>query len=114
MPVVSGDFDYGAVKLDISTSHRPKRKNRRPPLSYILAYDLETGEIEDIGTLVTSDDGSFAYGMGAAETDSEGRIWFVGAFEEKDPAYEVSKMRGSFPYSLGLGCYDPFELETNQ
>ena len=115
MPVVSGDFDYGAVKLDISSSHRQQGKNRRPPLSYLLAYDLKTGEIEDIGTLITRDDGSYAYGMGAAETDSTGRIWFVGAFEEKDPAYEVRKMRGSFPYSLGLGCYDPFDSEsTNQ
>jgi hypothetical protein len=112
LPVVSGDFDYGAVKLDISPSHKPQRKNKRPPLSFLLAYDLETGEIQDIGTLITRDDGSFAYGMGAAETDSEGRIWFVGAFEEKDPAYEVRKMRGSFPYSLGLGCYDPFDSES--
>ncbi len=73
----------------------------------MLSYDLESGEIEDIGTMMTKDDGSFAYGMGAADTGPEGKVWFVGAFEEKDPKYVVSKMRGNSPYSLGLGCYDP-------
>ncbi len=63
--------------------------------------------MDDIGTLTTSDDGSYAYGMGAADTDSSGRVWFVGAFEEKDEKYEVRKMSGQFPYSLGLGCFDP-------
>jgi hypothetical protein len=75
----------------------------------MVSYCLDTGEIEDIGTLQTIDDGSFAYGMGAAETDVEGRIWFVGAFEEKEEKYVVRKISGEFPYSLGLGCYDPFE-----
>jgi len=47
--------------------------------------------------------------MGGTETDSQGRIWFVGAFEEPDPDYVVRKIRDKFPYSLGLGCYDPFK-----
>jgi hypothetical protein len=63
---------------------------------------------------MTKDDGSFAYGMGAAETDREGKVWFVGAFEEKDPKYVVGKMRGNSPYSLGLGCYDPSEKNLTQ
>jgi hypothetical protein len=107
LPVISGDFDYGAVKLDINNTQRLENNQRNPPLSFLVAYDLTSGEVDDIGTLVTKDDGSYAYGMGAAETDSEGRIWFVGAFEEKDPDYMVNRIRGRFPYSLGLGCYDP-------
>lgn len=107
LPVVSGDFDYGAVQLSVGEKQQSQGKKKRPPLSYLVAYDLESGFLEDIGILVTRDDGSLAYGMGAADTDSEGRIWFVGAFEEKDEQYVVRKMRGSFPYSLGLGCYDP-------
>lgn len=109
LPVISGDFDYGAVDLDVSNKKLSQGEKRKPSLSYLLSYDLESGEIENIGTMKTKDDGSFAYGMGAAETGPEGKIWFVGAFEEKDPKYVVSKMRGNSPYSLGLGCYDPSE-----
>jgi len=107
LPVVSGDFDYGAVQLSVGEKQQSQGKKKRPPMSYLVAYDLESGSLQDIGVLVTRDDGSLAYGMGAADSDSEGRIWFVGAFEEKDEQYVVRKMRGSFPYSLGLGCYDP-------
>ena len=106
LPVISGDFDYGAVELNVSTSVVSQPKQQMPPLSFLVSYDIETGVIEDIGTLQTAD-GSFAYGMGAAETDAEGRVWFVGAFEERDEQYVVRKMRGKFPYGLGLGCYDP-------
>ena len=108
IPVVSGDFDYGIVNLDIENDGKPSpdAKRKMPPLSYMVSYDLAKGERKDIGMLKT-EDGRYAYGMGAAETDKEGRIWFVGAFEEPDPEYVVRKMSGVFPYSLGLGCYDP-------
>ena len=106
LPVISGDFDYGAVKLDIDNATFEGTQGG-PPLSFMVRYDLESGITEDIGLLRTRDDDSFAYGMGAAETDAEGRIWFVGAFEEKDEKYVVRNMRGKFPYSLGLGCFDP-------
>lgn len=112
LPVVSGDFDYGAVELEVNAtkdSSAKSNKQKKPPLSYLVSYELDTGTIEDIGTLQTQDNGSFAYGMGAAETDAQGRIWFVGAFEEKDDDYVVRKIKGQFPYSLGLGVYDPFE-----
>jgi hypothetical protein len=63
---------------------------------------------EDIGLLRT-EDGCYAYGLGGARADRDGKIWFVGAFEENDPEYAVNKMRGGRPYSMGLGCYDPFQ-----
>jgi hypothetical protein len=107
LPVISGDFDYGAVDLDVGNSKLSGGNQRKPSLSMLVSYDLSSGEVEDIGTLITKDDGSYAYGMGAADTDAEGRVWFVGAFEEKDPAYVVNGMRRRNPYSLGLGCYDP-------
>jgi hypothetical protein len=107
LPVISGDFDYGAVDLDVGNSKLTEGDQRRRSLSMLVSYDLTTGDVEDIGTLITKDDGSYAYGMGAADTDAEGRVWFVGAFEEKDRAYVVNNLSRRSPYSLGLGCYDP-------
>jgi len=107
LPVISGDFDYGAVDLDVGNSKLSGGSQRKPSLSILISYDISSGEVEDLGTLITRDDGSYAYGMGAADTDKQGRVWFVGAFEEKNPAYVVNNRRGRNPYSLGLGCYDP-------
>jgi hypothetical protein len=108
LPVISGDFDYGAVKLDADNVKLSGSNRRMPSLSFLVSYDLKSGEVNDIGTLITRDDGSYAYGMGAAETDDQGRIWFVGAFEEKNPDFVVNRLSTRLPYSLGLGCYDPF------
>jgi len=114
IPVVSGDFDYGAVNLDFGKTKPNKYwsgafpSGRMPPLSIMISYDLETGERLDVGLMRTGD-GRWAYGMGGAETDSQGRIWFIGAFEEPNPDYVVRKIRGKFPYSMGLGCYDPIK-----
>ncbi|UCH61906.1 MAG: hypothetical protein JSU77_08830 [Fidelibacterota bacterium] len=112
IPVISGDFDYAAVNPDFGRVSPKKARgsalsgDQMPPLSFMISYDLETGERRDIG-LLRADDGRWAYGMGGAETDRQGRIWFVGAFEESDPGYVARKIRNKFPYSMGLGCYDP-------
>ena len=107
LPVISGDFDYGAVKLDIGKERTSgKESGKMPPLAFLVSYDLESGKTEDVG-LLRAQDGRYAYGTGAADTDKDGKIWFVGAFEEPNPDYVVRKMRGEFPYSMGLGCYDP-------
>ncbi|KPL26221.1 MAG: hypothetical protein AMS23_02585, partial [Bacteroides sp. SM1_62] len=76
IPVISGDFDYGIVNLNIESDRQGSHTSGRemPPLSYMVSYDLETGEREEIGMLKTPD-GRYAFGMGAAETDKEGRIW---------------------------------------
>ncbi len=111
IPVISGDFDYGAVKLDIGISDIIKEKQQSergmPSFSFMISYDMETGERTDIG-LLKAKDGRLAMGLGGAQADAEGRIWFVGAFEENDPKYKVRQIRGT-GYSLGLGCYDPFK-----
>lgn len=108
IPVISGDFDYGIVDLDIARDNEASQAagGKMPPLGYMLSYDLESGQREDIGLLKT-DDGRYAYGIGAAESDKEGRVWFVGAFEEPDPDYVVRTISKVYPYSMGLGCYDP-------
>ena len=109
--VIGGDFDYGGNKTELIRDSKIKEQikpeKNMPPLAYMISYNLKTGERKDIGIL-RAKDGRYAYGMGAAQTDSSGRIWFVGAFEEPDEKYVVRKMNGEFPYSLGLGCYDPF------
>ncbi len=104
IPVLSGDFDYGAVDFGLNKEGESDNKNL-PPLSYMVSYNLKNGHINDLG-LMQSKDGIMAYGMGAAETDSQGRIWFVGAFEEPDKKF-VARNIGDYPYSMGLGCYDP-------
>ena len=111
IPVISGDFDYGAVELDIGVSDlikkRKKADTRLPSLSYMVSYDLQTGERKDIGLLRTKD-GRMALGQGGAQADASGKIWFVGAFEDNDPRYKVREIRGT-GYSLGIGLYDPFK-----
>jgi hypothetical protein len=77
-----------------------------PPFSFMVTYDLKTGERRDVGLLRT-DDGRHAYGMGGAKVDKHGRLWFVGAFEERDPAMAARPGVGHFSYRMGLGCYDP-------
>ena len=110
IPVMSGDFDYGAVQFDVSDQKKLSKDiaaRELPPLSFMVSYDLKTGEREAIGML-RAEAGRYAYGMGGAQADKKGRIWFVGAFEEPHKEYQIRKMRGKFPYSMGLGCYNPF------
>ncbi len=112
LPGMSGDFDYGAIEFDVNVQSKFKDNidaGRLPPLSYMVSYDLTTGKREDIGLLRT-EDGCYAWGMGGAQADQQGRIWFVGSFEENDPEYAVRRMRrGGGMYSMGLGCYDPLK-----
>lgn len=107
LPVIAGDFDYGAViRGTPETLQSAGDEERLPPLSYLVSYDLESGHVEDIG-LLRAEDGRYAYGMGGAETDRHGRIWFVGAFEEPDPQLRARQIGERYPYSMGLGCFDP-------
>lgn len=106
LPVIEGDFDYGAVKLDLTTPEGGKKPGKLPPLSCLVTYDLRTGTRADLGLLRTAD-GRYAYGQGGAKVDAAGRLWFVGAFSESDPRREARPGAGGSPYSMGLGCYVP-------
>lgn len=105
LPVLEGDFDYGAVKLDLKLPDGIA-PGVLPPLSFLVTYDLKTRERRDVGLLRTAD-GRHAYGMGGAQVDQKGRVWFVGAFEEPDPKKAARPGVGKFPYVMGLGCYEP-------
>lgn len=107
LPVLEGDFDYGAVKLDLAAA-APSATGALPPLSWLVTYDLKTGARQDLG-LLRDGTGRSAYGQGGAKVDAQGRLWFVGAFAEPDPARAARPDPDGYPYSLGLGCYEPTE-----
>jgi hypothetical protein len=94
LTVMAGDFDYGAVTKDVMGA------------SFMVSYDLKTGQRTDHGVLRTVD-GRTTSGMGGAQVDREGRLWFVGSFSEPDPRYQAGRP-GRQGYSMGLGLYDPF------
>lgn len=109
IPSISGDFDYGIVSVDVVDKSKfggASSVRSLPPLSFLTSYDLKTNQVIDIG-LMRAQDGRYAYGMGGAKVDKDGRLWFVGAFEEPDPKLAANPA-SKRPYSLGLGCYDPF------
>lgn len=109
LPIVEGDFDYGAVRkfeAGASEASNEMRTGGSAPRSYLVSFDLKSGQRRDLG-LLRARDGRFAYGQGAAKVDAGGRLWFVGAFEEPDPARAAQPDSGQRAYSLGLGCYEP-------
>jgi hypothetical protein len=115
IPVISGDFDYGTVSFDVvdkTKFGKVAAKGDLPPLSFMTSYDLGTGKVKDIG-LLKAEDGRYAYGAQGAKTDKDGRIWFVAAFEELNPRLAAVPGR-KFPYSMGLGCYDPMTRSREQ
>ena len=106
IPVTEGDFDYGLINPGASSGKKDSGKmvDRPKSGSYLLSYDLKTRERTDLGILKPTD-GSLAIGMGAAETDKDGKVWFVGSFYQPE---ETLKINGGFQSAMGLGCYDPF------
>ena len=106
LPVTRGDFDYGLVNLDVGNTNKKTNGTVKKIRSnaFMVTYDLKSGKTDYLGILKPTD-GSLAKGMEAAETDKDGRVWFVGAFEQSD---EVIKTNGGFRNAMGLGCYDPY------
>jgi len=107
IPVTRGDFDYDLVSTNISNKGKKLdviQTRRSLPYSFMVTYNLKTGVREDLGILVPTD-GSYALGMEGAATDKDGKVWFVGSFEQSE---EALKINGGFKRALGLGCYDPF------
>lgn len=111
LPEMMSAFDYGDVSFDVIDEHKLSKQlsgKEVAPLSYFLSYDLKSGEINDLGFIKTEDN-RYAYGMDSAQADKDGKIWFVGAFEEPNPKKVAGKIVEEYPYSIGLGCYDPFK-----
>jgi hypothetical protein len=109
-PVVSVAFDYAGTSWDVAderrfTAHLTGKDE--PPESVLIRYDLEKRERRELG-LMRAADGRRVFGLGGACTGQrDGRIYFVGAVEERDPKCTANKIDGKWPFSIGLVCYTP-------
>ena len=109
-PTASGSFDYVGTSWDVHDEEDFQAKlagGYFPPVSYLIRYDIRKRRRESLGLMVT-DDGCLCFGLGGACTgQKDGRIYFVGAVEEKDKARVVGKVGRRWPFSMGLVAYDP-------
>jgi hypothetical protein len=111
-PVMSGSFDYTGFSWDVRDEEKMTAKlssGHFPPLSVLITYNPDNGTVTDHGMMVTDDD-RHVYGLGGACTGlKDGKIYFVGAVEEKNPEKVVGKVARRWPYSMALVSYDPEE-----
>lgn len=109
-PTASGSFDYIGNSWDVKDEENFQAKlsgGYFPPVSYLVSYDLQTKERMSHGLMVT-EEGSLVFGLGGACTGAkDGKIYFVGAIEEKDPQQVVGKVGRRWPFSMGLIAFDP-------
>ena len=109
-PTASGSFDYVGTSWDVHDEEAFQAKLAGgffPPVSYLMRYDLKKKQREALGLMVT-EDGCLCFGMGGACTgQKDGRIYFVGAVEEKDEKAVVGKVSRRWPFSMALVAYDP-------
>ena len=109
-PTASGSFDYVGTSWDVHDEEAFQAKlagGYFPPVSYLMRYDLKKKQREALGLMVT-EDGCLCFGMGGACTgQKDGRIYFVGAVEEKDEKAVVGKVSRRWPFSMALVAYDP-------
>ena len=109
-PVVSVAFDYAGVSWDVAderkfTAHITGKDV--PPETVLVAYDLATKQRKELG-LMRTQDGRRVFGLGGACTGKkDGKLYFVGAIEEKDPARVANRIDNKWPFSMGLLCYAP-------
>ena len=109
-PTASGSFDYVGTSWDVHDEEAFQAKLAGgffPPVSYLMRYDLKKKQREALGLMVT-EDGCLCFGMGGACTgQKDGRIYFVGAVEEKDEKAVVGKVSRRWPFSMALVAYTP-------
>ncbi|MDD4190599.1 MAG: hypothetical protein PHI28_04670 [Mangrovibacterium sp.] len=109
-PTASGSFDYVGNSWDVKDEEEFQAKMAGgyfPPVSYLISYDLQTKERKSHGLMYTKD-GNLVFGLGGACTGSkDGRIYFVGAIEEKNEKDVVGQVGRRWPFSMGLVAYDP-------
>ena len=77
--------------------------------SHLLVFDLRTGQMQDLGEMLTPD-GRGLMGAESAATAPDGTIYFVGAMEAKpEPGkpFVYGGKIGSIPYRLALFIYHP-------
>ncbi len=109
-PTGSSSFDYVGTSWDVKDEENFQAKMAGgyfPPVSYLISYDLKTKERKSHGQMVTRE-GNMVYGLGGACTGAkDGRIYFVGAVEEKNKELVVGEVGRRWPFSMGLVSYDP-------
>lgn len=109
-PTGSSSFDYVGTSWDVKDEEKFQAKMAGgyfPPVSYLISYDIESGQRSSLGKIVT-DEGNLAYGLGGACTGAkDGKIYFVGAIEEKNKDKVVGEVGRRWPFSMGLIAYDP-------
>lgn len=109
-PTVSGSFDYIGNSWDVKDEEKFQAKmagGHFPPVSYLVSYDLQKKERKSHGLMLT-EEGNMVFGLGGACTgQKDGKIYFVGAIQEKNKDDVVGKVARRWPYSMGLIAYDP-------
>ena len=111
-PTGSSSFDYIGNSWDVHDEEAFQAKmagDFLPPVSHLVSYNLNTKERKAHGRIVTKS-GNTVYGLGGACTGAkDGKIYFVGAIEEKNKEYVVGEVGRRWPFSMGLISYDPNE-----
>jgi len=109
-PTASGSFDYIGNSWDVKDEEKFQAKvsgGYFPPVSYLISYDLKTKVRTAIGLIFTQE-GNMVFGLGGACTGAkDGKIYFVGAIEEKNPKDVVGEVGRRWPFSMGLIAFDP-------
>lgn len=109
-PVVSVAFDYAGTSWDVADERKFTARltgEAVPPESALVVYDLATKQRREIGIMRTQD-GRRVFGLGGACTGKkDGKIYFVGAVEETDPAKVANQIDNRWPFSMALVCYTP-------
>lgn len=103
-PVTVG-FDYAAESWDVKDERNFTAritKERQPPRSILIEYNLKTKQRREIGLMETSD-GRIIYGLGGAVySPIDKKLYFAGAVEEKDPSKVAGEIDGTWHYSMAL------------
>ncbi len=94
--IVNRTFDYSAQDQETEALTR----------TYLQRCDLDTGEKENLGEMV-SVDGRIVLGLGGCEVARDGKLYFCGAISETNPDKTAGLAAGRDPYSLQLMVWDP-------
>lgn len=109
-PTGSSSFDYVGTSWDVKDEEKFQAKMAGgyfPPISYLISYDLRSKQRISHGKIVTKS-GNMVYGLGGACMGAkDGKVYFVGAIEEKDKEKVVGEVGRRWPFSMGLVSYDP-------
>lgn len=110
-PVLSVAFDYSGQSWDVADERKFTAQlagEVAPPQAVLVEYDLATGQRRELGQLRLAD-GRRVYGLGGACTGKQdGRLYFVGAVEERDPQRVANTIDNRWPYSMALlSCAPP-------